>query len=279
MSHLLRTSFNSCRSSNGIFNWTTPQAAKYQTVEEYIADAEKLKENLDAYAQFLKRSLGIQIEFSKACVKSAASATRKLNDGNVLGCPEYINDYLRIKGEITSTGKKCISDTIELMEYLEGAEETLGFKNQIAFPEPETGMRAMKTHTIIRDPSNPDLQMTAEILIGNKAMKDAYEITEQLRGFERPMRQAFNVFTNSKTIARAEIARKAIRELRHAIHNDAAQKCGWDKLVDPSVRHLHVDTTAGVTAASQQKFRLGKPQPLGQRQIQAVLAGLGLHRH
>lgn len=272
MSHSLRTSFNSCRSSNGACNWTTPQAARYHTVEEYIADAEKLKENLDAYAQFLKRSLGIQIDFSKACVKSTTSATRKLNDGNVLGCPEYINDYLRIKGEITSLGKRGISDTVKLMEYLENADETLGFKNQISFPEPETGMRAMKTHTIIHSLDNPNLQMTAEILIGHKGMREAYEITEHLRGIERPMRTAFSKFTNPKTIAKAEIARLAIRELRHAVHNDAAKKCGWDKLVDPSVRSLHTDTVENITSAALGKSKTGKPTPLCSKQIAGYMA-------
>lgn len=228
----------------GEHNWRTPQPMLYDSVASYVALAERLRPHLDAYMAFIGDRLGIKLESSRACVKTIDSAERKLSDKTILWRPEMINDYLRVSGDIAGKDTHAVQDAQAIINYIEAAAETLGFKNQITHPERETGMRSLKVHTTITDPEDPSISMTAEIIFGDTRMREAYKTTLALRSWERDLRRLVtlspNIFgENSKTTQKGLIAQSAIRQLRHAIHNEAAEKIGWNTLIDPSERVYH----------------------------------------
>ena len=231
----------------GQVRWNIPQPIVKNTVDEYLALAERLRPQLDLYTAYLKESTGANIEFSLACVKSPESALRKLRDSTVCEEPQRIRDYLRVEGVIQGEGRQSIDDLDKVINYIKTAPETVGYKNQYEHPEPETGFRGFKSHTEIKDPDDPQALMSVEIIITHAGMKQANETTQKLRTMERQLRDidsGLNLIPGLKNIAKFTQAREAIRAARKFVHDHFAHKTGVDSLVSIESRYIStVDPT------------------------------------
>ncbi|NQZ14270.1 MAG: hypothetical protein HRT94_05550 [Alphaproteobacteria bacterium] len=249
------------------YNWETTQLVTDFDVLDYVELAEELRPHMDAYTTFLAEHLGVNVETQAASTKTFKSASRKLRDETVVWHPERIQDYLRTTIRVPNNGKQSVQDLAKIIKHLRNAPETIGFKDQFTEPEPETGFRSFKLHTLIEDPEDSSKKMSAEIIIQHDGMTDANKITESLRTMERQFRKiSANMGTvignSSTTQARAQITESAIRGMRKHVHDIAAQKAGLNALItDPKILERHtcsvseiMDTLSGTISSARHRI-------------------------
>ncbi len=234
--------------NDGKVNWNTRQPMAFDTVNEYIDVATKLRPALNKFLEELQQETGIELDITPACIKSKESATRKLGDHTVSGHPEKINDYLRTSGDIQATSKaETIAQTKKLIDFAKRSNRVTGYKDQISFPDAETGMRSLKLHVRVSDGKN---KMDAEIIIGHIGMRKTYEATKALRSFERGFRRA-TCELGGKMPQKANNSSNVARGARHIIHNEAAEKVGWNDFINPEVAHLHTGRESDIKITPQ----------------------------
>ena len=242
------------RQKSSTFNWDrTVQPVKHDSVTPYIETAKRLVAALDAYMQFLSDKLNTPIMTVATNVKSETSANRKLSDSTIVFYPERIQDYLRATIIIPKSSNSDVAALKKIINYLKNSNDTIGFKDQFSQPEPETGFRSFKVHTIIQDPEDSSLRMSAEIIVQHEGMLTTNKITEALRTMERQFRlgpeltisQVFGA--NSSTQARADITKAMLRDMRKHAHDTTAEKLGLNELItDPKVRAHHTCTVSSM---------------------------------
>lgn len=266
--------FNEAGQSTNKHNWSSPQPITQSDVLEYVNLAHDLRPHMDAYTTFLAEHLGVNVETEPASTKTVESASRKLTDASVGWCPEKIRDYLRTTITVPNNGKRSVNDLAKIIKHLREAPETIGFKDQFAEPDAETGFRSFKLHTLIEDPENPEKQMSAEIIIQHEGMLEANEITKSLRTMERQLRELSTnmdaiVGKSSAVKARAQVTEAAVRDMRKHVHDIAGEKAGLNALItDPKIREHHT------CDASKIMDRLSGTMPAARHRIETLVNSL-----
>ena len=234
--------------NDGKVNWNTKQPMSFDTVEAYIAVAKRLQSQHDKFIKTLQEQTGVELEIVPTCIKDGESAQRKLGDHTVNSDPRNINDYLRSSGDMLADNKAdTIKQTQALIKFAQESEQVTGYKDQVSFPDAETGMRSIKLHVRVQEGGDA---MDAEFLIGHKGMGAAYEATKIFRNLERDFRKASctgDDVLNKKAIEKCCRDIPIVRGLRHIIHNEAAETIGWNDLIDERVKHLHQSVLSDIT--------------------------------
>lgn len=236
----LTTDLNIASGATGQKNWSSPQIVKFESIDDYINLSERLLPKFQKIVDDLVADLGVEIKTGTACVKLQSSANRKMVDSTVLGSPEKIRDYLRIKLVVPNTGLASVDDLEVVKEAIKSLSITRGYKDQFAFPEPETGFRAFKAHVLVSDENASEHPIVAEILIEHAGMEKANAATATLRAVERQLR---NVTSGLKGLyqdvagPRISKSESLAREARKDIHDIAAQKAGLNRLINPESQY------------------------------------------
>ena len=237
----------------GSWNWedksqiTVITGSDIEAVREYHRQAEI---RLGTYEDVLKDiagNFGFKVNILPPCVKKEESALRKVWDRNAkaaYGQPENIIDYLRAS-IIVPDGANGIQNLRRTIETLVNHPLTIAYKDQFWKPEDGTGYRSFKALLNIGG-------HTAELKVDYEGMKDANDLTEYMRSFERTLKSSeeraplvctdrSDIFGNSlrKMTTKMEGMIGMIRDLRRECHDYYAAKCGLNELLDPARKTEH----------------------------------------
>lgn len=249
-------------------------------VEKYRQQA---VDRLGAYEDALETltaQLAFNVNIIPPCVKDEISCLRKVWDRNAksaYGQPENIIDYLRATIIVPEgpNGIKSLRDTINM---LIAHPMTVAYKDQFWKPDEETGYRSLKALLNIDG-------HTAELKVDYEGMKDANEMTESMRKFERTLKEAevkapmvcgdrTDSFGNSlrKMTNKMEGMIGKIRELRMECHDYYAAGCGLNELLDPAAKREH-SLTVDFAKSVKDAIRSGNPFGRGLQSMLGMLEG------
>lgn len=241
----------------GSWNWddksqiTVLSGSDIQVVSEYRRQAESRMGLYGAVLEDITSSFGFPLNTLPPCLKKEESALRKVWDRNAKGAfgqPENIIDYLRAS-IVVPDGPNGIRNLREVIETLVNHPATVAYKDQFWKPEDGTGYRSFKALLNIDG-------HVAELKVDYEGMKDANDLTEYMRSFERTLKSSeeraprvctdrSDIFGNSlrKMTTKMEGMIGMIRDLRRECHDYYAAKCGLNELLDPNRKSEHSLTT------------------------------------
>ncbi len=241
----------------GSWNWedksqiTVLTGSDIEAVREYHRQAESRLGLYEDVLESITSDLGFKVSILPPCVKKEESALRKVWDRNAkaaYGQPENIVDYLRAS-IIVPDGPGGIQNLRKTIETLVNHPLTIAYKDQFWKPEEGTGYRSFKALINVGG-------HTAELKVDYEGMKDANDLTEYMRSFERNLKSSeeraprvctdrSDIFGNSlrKMTTKMEGMIGMIRDLRRECHDYYAAKCGLNELLDPARKSEHSLTT------------------------------------
>lgn len=157
---------------------------------------------------------------------------------------------MRVKIVVPNNGSQSVDDLEAIKEAIKLSPITRGYKDQFAFPEPETGFRSFKAHVVVEDKNVSENPIVAEVLIEHAGMEKANSATATLRSVERQLRVVTSGLKGLyQNVAGPRICKSEslAREARKDIHDIAASSAGLNRLINSesgytlsdSIQELH----------------------------------------
>lgn len=229
----------------GSYNWGKPQPMQLGDNEAYIEAAYERRLAYRAILEDFAKAAGPGVEIIPPCVKSHASANRKLWDrtSSSTDNPDMIVDYLRAR-LLVPANPGMLGQFNDAVDRFKDHGLMVGYKDRIFRPN-GSGFRAINGLFNIEG-LHTEFQIIPDDRFGRTRI--ANEITEALRGSERAFRlyeetHGSKPDSSHKMVSKAEKSIGHIRNLRTALHEDAAQHTGLNAWLDPAIAHKHTAPT------------------------------------